>query len=139
MGANFSSSSSGDLPDLAPLYAWRWSMEQCFQNLKGRIFSLENKCLHCHPKLRKLVALVSLADAFCLSVGQDATKHSPPIAHKKHGYRATGLSRHGLNILRQITRPATASTDALARQVMALLNWLVLQVACYQRPEKMAG
>ncbi|GAA3993626.1 IS4 family transposase [Hymenobacter antarcticus] len=128
-----------DLPDLAPLYARRWSIEQCFQNLKGRGFNLENTHLRCHLKLRKLVALVSLAYAFCLSVGQDAAEHSPPIARKKHGYRATSLSRHGLNILRQITRPATASTDALARQVMALLNWLISQVACYQIPGKMAG
>ena len=130
---------SGDLPDLAPLYARRWRIEQCFQNLKGRGFNLENTHLRCHLKLRKLVALVSLAYALCLSVGQDAAEHSPPIARKKHGYRATSLSRHGLNILRQITRPATASTDALARQVMALLNWLISQVACYQRPGKMAG
>ena len=128
-----------DLPDLAPLYARRWSIEQCFQNLKGRGFNLEKTHLRCHLKLRKLLALVSLADALCRSVGQDATEHSPPIARKKHGYRATSLSRHGLNILRQITRPATASTDALARQVMALLNWLALQVDCYQIPGKMVG
>jgi len=130
---------SGDLPDLRALYARRWSIEQCFQNLKGRGFDLENTHLRCRLKLRKLVALVSLAYAFCLSVGQDATEHSRPIVRKNHGYRATSLSRHGLNILRQITRPATASADALARQVMVLLDWLILQVACYQSPEKIVG
>ena len=31
---------SGDLPDLGRLYAQRWSIEQCFQNLKGRGFNL---------------------------------------------------------------------------------------------------
>jgi hypothetical protein len=130
---------SGSLPDLGPLYAQRWSIEQCFQNLKGRGFDLENTRVRCHLKLRKLVALVSLAYAFCLSVGQAATEQGPPIARKNHGYRATSLSRHGLNILRQVTRPAMASPDKLARQVLALLDWLILQVACYQLPVKMVG
>ena len=120
------------------LYARRWTIEQCFQNLKGRGFNLENTGLRCLDKLRKLVALVSLAYAFCLSVGQRANRRGTPIARKKHGYPAKSLSRHGLNILRQITRPNTPS-NALARQVEALLDWLIRQVACYKMPVKIIG
>ncbi|WP_162549987.1 transposase [Hymenobacter nivis] len=93
--------------DLGQLYARRWTIEQCFQNPKGRGFQLENSYLRCRHKLRKLLALVTLAYAFCLGVGQAADRRTP-IAHKKHGYRATSLARNDLNILRQITRPATA-------------------------------
>ncbi len=117
------------------LYAKRWTIEQCFQNLKGRGFNLEASHLRCRKKLRKLVALVSLAYACCLSVGQMAHEKLKPIARKKHGYRATSLSRHGLNILRQITRPATPPNDPLTRKVTALLNWFIRQLACFQLPK----
>ncbi|RZK90862.1 MAG: IS4 family transposase, partial [Hymenobacter sp.] len=87
------------LRQLPQLYASRWTIEQCFQNLKGRGFNLEATHLRCPHKLRKLVALVSLAYALCLSVGTVAHEKIKAIAPKNHGYRATSLSRHGLNIL----------------------------------------
>ncbi len=117
----------------------RWTIEQCFQNLKGRGFNLENTHLRCLHKLRKLVALVTLAYAFCLSVGHAVDQRQIPIARKNHGHRATSLSRHGLNILRQLSRPATDITTPIARQVEALLRWLIRQVACYQAPAKIVG
>ena len=58
------------LHHLEPLYAGRWTIEQCFQNLKGRGFNLEATHLRCLHKLRKLVALVSLTYTFYLGVGQ---------------------------------------------------------------------
>ena len=124
---------------LDQLYARRWTIEQCFQHLKGRGFHLENTGLRCLDKLRKLVALVRLAYAFCLRVGQRAARRGTPIARKNHGCPAKSFSRHGLDILRQITRPNTPNTHALARQVEALLNWLIRQVACYQMPVKIVG
>lgn len=130
---------SDALPDLAALYAQRWGIEQCFQNLKGRGFDLEKTHLRCPLRVGTLVALVSLAYAFCLRMGQAAAEQGPPIARKNHGYRGTSLSRRGLNIWRQITRPGTASTDAMAQQVAELLDWLSQQVACYQAPAKIVG
>ena len=52
-----------------------------------------------------------------------------PIARKKHGYRAASLARHGLNLLRQLTRPLTRPEDPLARLVETLLNWITRQLA----------
>ena len=60
---------------------------------------MENSHLRSYDKLRKLVALVSLAYAFCLSVGQAADRRTPG-ARKNYGYRATSLSHHGLNVVR---------------------------------------
>jgi len=51
-------------------------------------------------------------------VGQAADQRKP-VAHKNHGYRATSLSRHGLNIVRQLTRPAAKAQTKLARMVEA--------------------
>jgi len=117
------------LPYMGQLYARRWTIEQCFQNLKGRGFNLEATHLRCRHKLRKLVALVSLAYAFCLSVGTVAHEKIRPVAYKKHGYPAKSLSRHGLNLLRQLIRPQTASNDPLAHIIEALLNWFSRKVA----------
>ena len=94
--------------------------------------------MRCHDKLRKLVALVSLAYAFCLSVGQAADRRRP-LARKNHGHRATSLSRHGLNIVRQLTRPETNTATKLAQMVEALLEWLIRQITVYQMPVKIVG
>ena len=114
---------------LAQLYAKRWTIEQCFQNLKGRGFNLEATHLRYLQKLRKLVALVSLAYAFCLGVGAAAHGGRHPIARKKHGYRAASLARHGLNLLRQLTRPLIRPDDPLAHLVETLLNRITRQLA----------
>ncbi len=74
-------------------------------------------------------ALVSLAYAFCLGVGAAAHGGRQPIARKNHGYRAASLSRHGLNLLRQLARPLTLPEDPLARLVETLLNWITRQLA----------
>ena len=120
------------LPYMDQLYAKRWTIEQCFQNLKGRGFDLEATHVRCHQKLRKLVALVSLAYAFCLGVGTVADQKIKPIARKNHGYRATSLSRHGLNILRQLSRPGTCPNQPLARLVERLADWLNRQLLNFQ-------
>lgn len=119
---------SAGLGWLDQLYARRWTIEQCFQNLKGRGFNLEATHLRCRHKLRKLVALVSLAYAFCLSVGTLADQRGQPVARKNHGYRATSLSRHGLNILRHLTRPGACPHQPLARLVERLINWFARQL-----------
>ena len=119
---------SAGLGWLDQLYAKRWTIEQCFQNLKGRGFNLEATHLRCRHKLRKLVALVSLAYACCLSVGTLAEQQVKPIARKNHGYRATSLSRHGLNILRQLTRPGTSPHQPLAQLVERLLDGINRQL-----------
>ena len=126
------------LHSLGQFYAKRWTIEQCFQNLKGRGFNVRNTPLRCFDKLRKLVALVSLAYAFCLSVGQAADQRKP-VARKNHGYRATSLSRHGLNIVRQLTRPAAKAGTKIARMADALLDWLIKQVAHHRIAVKIVG
>jgi hypothetical protein len=123
------------LRGLPQLYASRWTIEQCFQNLKGRGFNLEATHLRCRRKLRKLVALVSLAYALCLSVGTVAHEKVKPIPLKNHGYKATSPSRHGLNILRQLTRAPALPQAPIIRKITALLDWIIRQVTYYQLPK----
>ena len=91
--------------------------------------------MRCRHKLRKLVALVSLAYALCLSVGTVAHEKIKPIALKNHGYRARSLSRHGLNLLRQLTRPYALPQEPVARKISALLDWFIRQLSYYQLPK----
>lgn len=129
---------SAGLGWLDQLYAKRWTIEQCFRNLKGRGFNLEATHLRCRHKLRKLVALVSLAYACCLGVGLQADQKRQPIARKNHGYPATSYSRHGLNILRQLTRPGTCPHQPLARLVEGLADWLARQLLNFHLPKIVA-
>ena len=110
------------LHHLEPLYAGRWTIEQCFQNLKGRGFNWNALHLRCLHKRRKLGGLVSLAYVFCLDVGAAAYGGRQPIARKSSGPRAASLSRHGLKLLRQLPRPLTPPEDPLARMAETILN-----------------
>lgn len=126
---------SSGLGWLDQLYARRWTIEQCFQNLKGRGFNLEGSHLRCRNKLRKLVALVSVAYACCLSVGTLADARIKPIARKNHGYRATSLPRYGLNILRQVCCLPTGRETSIGQKIHAWLRWFIRQVAYRHKPK----
>ena len=115
------------LHHLEPLYAGRWTIEQCFQNLKGRGFNWNALHLRCLHKRRKLGGLVSLAYAFCLGVATYDGRQ--PIARKSYGHRAASLSRHGLKLLRQLPRPLTTPEDPLVRMAKTILNWITGQLA----------
>lgn len=54
---------------LAQLYQKRWGIEVCFQNLKTRGFNLEDLHLQELSRIRKLIAILSIAYAFCVSLG----------------------------------------------------------------------
>ena len=118
---------------LGQLYRKRWTIEQCFQNLKGRGFALRNTHLRCPDKLKKLVGLVSLAYAFCVSFGAVLHEKVQPIPRKNHGYKKTSFSRHGLNALRESTRLGTRN-PAISDQLLDLLfRWIAWQIAHFQR------
>ena len=117
---------------LGHLYRKRWTMEACFQNLQGRGFALRGTQLQCRAKLKKLVGLVSLAYALCVSVGTRLHEKVQPIGLKKHGYKRASFSRHGLNALRQYSRSGRRADKAFTASLNAVLRWIVQQVARYQ-------
>jgi hypothetical protein len=117
---------------LGQLYRKRWTIEACFQNLKGRGFALRGTHLHCRAKLKKLVGLVSLAYAFCVSVGTQIHEKVQPIGTKNHGYKRASFSRHGLNALRQYSRPGRRADPVFSANMNALFRWIINQVPLYQ-------
>lgn len=86
---------------LGQLYRKRWTIEACFQALKGRGFDLESTHLKDLKKLKKLVALVSIAFALCVNLGIYHHQKVKAIKVKKHGYKANSFFRTGLDVVRQ--------------------------------------
>jgi hypothetical protein len=81
-------------------YRHRWSIETFFQSLKKRGFRLEDTHLKSLDRLKKLMALVSLAFIFCWQVGYYHHRHREAIPLKANGYKSNSFFRQGLNLLR---------------------------------------
>jgi hypothetical protein len=82
-------------------YALRWGIETLFGIFKTRGFCLESTHFTEAERLRKLIALLTLA--LCWTMRSGLFLHQlKPIALKKHGRRAKSLFRLGLDHLREI-------------------------------------
>ena len=99
-------------------YTRRWSIEVFFQALKQRGFNLEDSCLRCIVKYRKLFALVSIAYTICWATGIEDGKANP-VKVKKHGYPQYSVFRRGLNLMRQFYK----------QQIYEPV-WLAIEAAC---------
>ena len=117
---------------MGQLYRKRWTIEACFQNLKGRGFDVRSSHLQCRDKLKKLLALVSLAYALCLSLGNHCHRKVKNIATKNHGRKSTSFSRHGLDILREITRPGPTVLQQWTIRLEVLMRWVLSQITHLQ-------
>jgi hypothetical protein len=86
---------------LAAIYRRRWSIEVFFQAMKGRGFNMEDSCLKCLKKYRKLFGIVCLAYTLCWAMGIQHGKLAP-VKAKKHGYPQFSVFRRGLNLMRKL-------------------------------------
>lgn len=89
---------------LAQFYQKRWRIECFFQNVKRRGFNLEDTHLKALEKLKKLLALVSIAYAFAANMGLHHHRKVKPIEVKNHGYKANSFSRKGIDLIREGVR-----------------------------------
>lgn len=117
---------------MGQLYRKRWTIEACFQNLKRRGFDLASSHLRCLVKLKKLMALTSIAYGFCLSLGCYLHRKVQKIKTKKHGYKKASFSRHGLNFLQQLSRPLATVQPKVEQLLEQAVRWLVRQIIHYQ-------
>lgn len=85
---------------LDQLYAKRWTIETLFQAFKSRGFNLEATHLTFNDRLKKLVAIVSMAYAFCTSLGVFRHNKEIPIKTKNHKRKANSFFRYGLDFIR---------------------------------------
>lgn len=120
---------------LGGVYRRRWTIEACFQSFKSRGFDLESTHLKDLAKLKKLVALVSIAFGMCVSLGIHQHERVKKIKVKKHGYKANSFFRHGLNTLREILKKDEQTWN---RFISKFIRWLNLKHAFYQ-PQFLVG
>jgi Transposase DDE domain len=84
---------------LAQLYQKRWSIEVFFQNIKTRGFNLEDTHVRELQRIRKLIAMVSIAYAFCVSLGIYANRKIKKIKINIDNYKVNSFFRTGMNMI----------------------------------------
>ncbi len=84
---------------LAQLYKKRWVIEVCFQNLKTRGFNLEHTHLRDFKRIGKLIAMVSIAYAFCVSLGIYLNRKVAKIKVNIDDYKVNSFFRTGMNLI----------------------------------------
>lgn len=89
---------------LGKLYKNRWVIEACFQNLKTRGFNLEHTHMKILERISKLIAMVSIAYAFCVSLGIYKDRKIQKIKIKNHGYKTNSFFRVGKNLIVDLFR-----------------------------------
>ncbi len=85
---------------LEQFYKKRWLIETVFQSFKSRGFNLEQTHLKDNVRLKKMVALVSMAYAFCTSLGIFRDQNEKPIKIKNHKRKTKSFFRYGLDFIR---------------------------------------
>ena len=88
-----------DAKFLAQLYRKRWSIEVFFQNIKTRGFNLEDTHLQNLERIRKLIAMVCIAYAFCVSLGIYINRKVNKIKVNVDNYKVNSFFRTGMNMI----------------------------------------
>jgi hypothetical protein len=89
-------------------------------------------------KLKKLLALVSIAYSIATSMGIYIHRKVQKINTKNHGYKAHSFARKGIDTIRQMFRVEQVLPEGMINRIKALFRWAIRQAAQYQ-PLKIAG
>lgn len=120
----------GSMPaqHLGQVYRRRWTIEACFQSFKSRGFDLESTHLKDLAKLKKLVALVSIAFGLCVSLGIHQHERVKKIKTKNHGYKANSFFRHGLNTIREMLKKDQQWWNQF---ITKFIRWLNIKLSAF--------
>jgi len=89
----------GDPAETLKTYKQRWEVETLFRAYKRKGFNLESTHITDPGRIRKLVALLSLALVWCYKIGVKYDACYEPIEVKKHGYKQYSYVKYGLDVL----------------------------------------
>ena len=121
---------------LNQFYQKRWRIECFFQNIKLRGFNLEATHLRDFEKIKKLIALVSIAYAVVANIGLHAGLKGEGIPVKNHGYKANSFSRKGIDIVREgLRREWKRNFQIFLDWVVRFLRWIQLNPNNLPLPE----
>lgn len=83
------------------IYAKRWSVESLFRNTKSRGFNWEDTHLKCLSKLDKLMAVIAVATAICIKIGQLQHRQKPTPYRKTVNSHLYSIFRRGFDFIRR--------------------------------------
>ncbi len=102
-------------------YALRWSIETLYGIFKTRGFCLESTHFTDPKRLRKLLALLTLA--LCWAIKTGLILHQiKPLVLKKHGRRAKSLFRLGFDHLRELVLNPCSRNERYFKQSLNFLS-----------------
>lgn len=108
----------GDPAETLQIYRQRWEVETLFRAYKKKGFNLESTHITDPDRIRKLVALLSLALVWCYKMGIKYDACYQPIEVKKHGYKQYSYVKYGLDILCSILFGITIKGTEFANAVI---------------------
>ena len=92
-----------------------------FQSFKSRGFNLRNTHIEALYKLKKLVGLVSIAFAVCISLGIYRHEKVQKIKTKKHGYKEKSFCRVGIDWIKDIVKKSVEEFENIAHKFLRYL------------------
>jgi hypothetical protein len=119
-----------DPKHLGQIYRKRWTIEAFFQSLKGRGFDIESTHMKEAQKLKKLVAVVCIAFAVCVSLGIHQHEKVQKIKIKKHGYKANSFCRVGIDLIKELCRK---SVEVFEKAFQKFIRFLLIQKIKYEQ------
>ena len=100
--------------------------------MKKRGFDLEDTHLQDNAKLKKLVALVSIAYAFCASLGIYYHRKIEKIKVKNHGYKANSFVRKGIDLIQDWFRAENYIPDKILIRFLCFIRYIQMLIPNYQ-------
>ncbi len=115
---------------LGQVYRRRWTIETVFQSFKSRGFDLESSHIKHLDRLKKLVAVVSIAFAFCVSLGIYQHEKVQKIKMKKNGYKEKSFCRVGIDLIQDLCKQPV---EIFEKTLEKFLRFLIIQMIKYKR------
>lgn len=100
------------------VYLQRWDIETLFGSLKSHGFNFEETHMVAHPKIRRLLFVLTLAYAWALKVGIFINQRVKIIPLKKHRRRLYSFFRAGLDFLCEAFFTRSAKAIKIAVKVL---------------------
>jgi hypothetical protein len=115
---------------LGQVYRKRWTIETVFHSFKKRGFDLESTHIKAPERLKKLVALVSIAFVICNSLGIYQHEKVQKIKIKNHGYKEKSFCRAGIDWIKDLCKQ---SVEAYEEFIRKFLQYLIVQKRKYDK------
>lgn len=106
------------------IYSLRWKIETLFASLKTRGFRLEETHVVDLERLKKILALLTVAFCWAFKVGLWRIENREEIKLKKHGRKEKSIFRHGLDWIR---KEIWGSKVQLVKLLKVVINKLLLK------------